>query len=158
MPYCVLIIYLVRGLTLHGATNGLMYMFTPKVRAAKEGDCSFLGCPGRKRKWVRYVISRASVSSRLGQRLWTSWVPRLLPQLCILEMQSFVHFLLLPSLPLMTSACASILVSLFQVSPIALSMLSTELETMGITPATPLLDTFPLSHHDPTLTLSFQSA
>ncbi|XP_036048321.1 sodium- and chloride-dependent transporter XTRP3A isoform X1 [Onychomys torridus] len=31
MPYCVLIIYLVRGLTLHGATNGLMYMFTPKM-------------------------------------------------------------------------------------------------------------------------------
>ncbi|KAM4856733.1 sodium- and chloride-dependent transporter XTRP3 isoform X3 [Urocitellus parryii] len=31
LPYCVLIIYLIRGLTLHGATNGLMYMFTPKV-------------------------------------------------------------------------------------------------------------------------------
>nr|XP_044992185.1 sodium- and chloride-dependent transporter XTRP3 isoform X4 [Jaculus jaculus] len=31
LPYCVLIIYLVRGLTLHGATNGLVYMFTPKV-------------------------------------------------------------------------------------------------------------------------------
>ncbi|XP_060240969.1 sodium- and chloride-dependent transporter XTRP3 isoform X2 [Meriones unguiculatus] len=31
MPYCVLIIYLVRGLTLHGASNGLMYMFTPKM-------------------------------------------------------------------------------------------------------------------------------
>ncbi|EHA98645.1 Sodium- and chloride-dependent transporter XTRP3, partial [Heterocephalus glaber] len=31
LPYCVLIIYLVRGLTLHGATNGLLYMFTPKV-------------------------------------------------------------------------------------------------------------------------------
>ncbi|KAK2091007.1 hypothetical protein P7K49_030291 [Saguinus oedipus] len=31
LPYCVLIIYLVRGLTLHGATNGLMYMFTPKM-------------------------------------------------------------------------------------------------------------------------------
>ncbi|GAB1294868.1 Sodium- and chloride-dependent transporter XTRP3A [Apodemus speciosus] len=31
MPYCVLIIYLVRGLTLHGATNGLTYMFTPKM-------------------------------------------------------------------------------------------------------------------------------
>ncbi|XP_049997389.1 sodium- and chloride-dependent transporter XTRP3 isoform X4 [Alexandromys fortis] len=31
MPYCVLIIYLIRGLTLHGATNGLMYMFTPKM-------------------------------------------------------------------------------------------------------------------------------
>ncbi|XP_008577429.1 PREDICTED: sodium- and chloride-dependent transporter XTRP3 [Galeopterus variegatus] len=32
LPYCVLIVYLVRGLTLHGATNGLMYMFTPKVK------------------------------------------------------------------------------------------------------------------------------
>ncbi|XP_062056118.1 sodium- and chloride-dependent transporter XTRP3 [Lepus europaeus] len=31
LPYGVLIIYLVRGLTLHGATNGLKYMFTPKV-------------------------------------------------------------------------------------------------------------------------------
>ncbi|XP_032503939.1 sodium- and chloride-dependent transporter XTRP3 isoform X2 [Phocoena sinus] len=31
LPYCVLIIYLVRGLTLHGATNGLAYMFTPKM-------------------------------------------------------------------------------------------------------------------------------
>ncbi|XP_036614239.1 sodium- and chloride-dependent transporter XTRP3 isoform X2 [Trichosurus vulpecula] len=31
LPYCVLIIYLVRGLTLHGATNGLVYMFTPKL-------------------------------------------------------------------------------------------------------------------------------
>nr|XP_044992752.1 sodium- and chloride-dependent transporter XTRP3A-like isoform X3 [Jaculus jaculus] len=31
LPYCVLIIYLVRGLTLHGASNGLVYMFTPKV-------------------------------------------------------------------------------------------------------------------------------
>ncbi|XP_069416983.1 sodium- and chloride-dependent transporter XTRP3 isoform X1 [Ovis canadensis] len=31
LPYCVLFIYLVRGLTLHGATNGLAYMFTPKM-------------------------------------------------------------------------------------------------------------------------------
>lgn len=31
LPYCVLIIYLIRGLTLHGAVNGLIYMFTPKV-------------------------------------------------------------------------------------------------------------------------------
>ncbi|KAM8925591.1 sodium- and chloride-dependent transporter XTRP3 [Lycaon pictus] len=31
LPYCVLLIYLVRGLTLHGATNGLAYMFTPKL-------------------------------------------------------------------------------------------------------------------------------
>ncbi|XP_039930265.1 sodium- and chloride-dependent transporter XTRP3 isoform X2 [Hirundo rustica] len=30
LPYCVLIIYLIRGLTLHGALNGLVYMFTPK--------------------------------------------------------------------------------------------------------------------------------
>ncbi|KAF4801353.1 Sodium- and chloride-dependent transporter XTRP3A [Turdus rufiventris] len=31
LPYCVLIIYLIRGLTLHGAVNGLVYMFTPKL-------------------------------------------------------------------------------------------------------------------------------
>ncbi|KFV04965.1 Sodium- and chloride-dependent transporter XTRP3, partial [Pterocles gutturalis] len=31
LPYCVLIIYLIRGLTLHGAVNGLTYMFTPKL-------------------------------------------------------------------------------------------------------------------------------
>ncbi|KAJ6661954.1 hypothetical protein lerEdw1_012801 [Lerista edwardsae] len=31
LPYLVLIIYLIRGLTLHGAANGLMYMFTPKL-------------------------------------------------------------------------------------------------------------------------------
>lgn len=30
-PYIVLTIYLVRGLTLHGATNGIIYMFTPKM-------------------------------------------------------------------------------------------------------------------------------
>ncbi|XP_007437918.1 sodium- and chloride-dependent transporter XTRP3 [Python bivittatus] len=31
LPYVVLIIYLIRGVTLHGATNGLQYMFTPKL-------------------------------------------------------------------------------------------------------------------------------
>ncbi|KAM4658352.1 sodium- and chloride-dependent transporter XTRP3 isoform 1-T1 [Amazona ochrocephala] len=31
LPYCVLIVYLIRGLTLHGAVNGLIYMFTPKL-------------------------------------------------------------------------------------------------------------------------------
>lgn len=36
LPYGVLIIYLVRGLTLHGATNGLVYMFTPKVQPRGE--------------------------------------------------------------------------------------------------------------------------
>ncbi|XP_078395744.1 sodium- and chloride-dependent transporter XTRP3A isoform X2 [Cetorhinus maximus] len=30
-PYVVLIIFLIRGVTLHGAGNGLVYMFTPKV-------------------------------------------------------------------------------------------------------------------------------
>ncbi|XP_057562838.1 sodium- and chloride-dependent transporter XTRP3 isoform X5 [Hippopotamus amphibius kiboko] len=38
LPYCVLIIYLVRGLTLHGATNGLAYMFTPKCGIAARGS------------------------------------------------------------------------------------------------------------------------
>jgi hypothetical protein len=37
LPYCVLIIYLIRGLTLHGATNGLVYMFTPKVQLEERG-------------------------------------------------------------------------------------------------------------------------
>lgn len=36
LPYCVLIIYLIRGLTLHGAVNGLIYMFTPKVQLHTE--------------------------------------------------------------------------------------------------------------------------
>ncbi|KAJ7322583.1 hypothetical protein JRQ81_018870 [Phrynocephalus forsythii] len=31
LPYLVLTIYLIRGLTLHGAMNGLTYMFTPKL-------------------------------------------------------------------------------------------------------------------------------
>uniref|UniRef100_A0A8C6U4Z4 Transporter n=1 Tax=Neogobius melanostomus TaxID=47308 RepID=A0A8C6U4Z4_9GOBI len=30
-PYVVLTIYLIRGLTLHGATNGIIYLFTPKI-------------------------------------------------------------------------------------------------------------------------------
>ncbi|XP_017559404.1 sodium- and chloride-dependent transporter XTRP3 isoform X1 [Pygocentrus nattereri] len=30
-PYVVLIIYLIRGVTLHGALNGVKYMFTPKM-------------------------------------------------------------------------------------------------------------------------------
>ena len=58
LPYCVLIIYLVRGLTLHGATNGLAYMFTPKVRAGGKGTFDLPGWvergedPGR---WVGAV-------------------------------------------------------------------------------------------------------
>uniref|UniRef100_A0A8C0W8G4 Transporter n=1 Tax=Castor canadensis TaxID=51338 RepID=A0A8C0W8G4_CASCN len=31
LPSCVLVIYLVRGLMLHGAINGVVYMFTPKI-------------------------------------------------------------------------------------------------------------------------------
>ncbi|XP_028280932.1 sodium- and chloride-dependent transporter XTRP3 isoform X1 [Parambassis ranga] len=30
-PYVVLVIYLIRGITLHGAANGIKYMFTPKM-------------------------------------------------------------------------------------------------------------------------------
>ncbi|XP_029927904.1 sodium- and chloride-dependent transporter XTRP3A [Myripristis murdjan] len=30
-PYLVLLVYLIRGVTLHGAINGLKYMFTPKM-------------------------------------------------------------------------------------------------------------------------------
>ncbi|XP_017295234.1 sodium- and chloride-dependent transporter XTRP3 [Kryptolebias marmoratus] len=30
-PYVVLFIYLIRGMTLHGAVNGVIYMFTPKM-------------------------------------------------------------------------------------------------------------------------------
>ena len=62
----------------------------------------------------------------------------------------------------MTSAYAFILVSLFQVSPTALSILSTELGTVGITPVISLtcshisLDPFLLG--DPNFTLSFQTA
>ncbi|XP_043917962.1 sodium- and chloride-dependent transporter XTRP3-like [Protopterus annectens] len=36
LPYVVLIIYLGRGLTLHGAINGLVYMFTPKINELKN--------------------------------------------------------------------------------------------------------------------------
>uniref|UniRef100_A0A7M4EN55 Solute carrier family 6 member 20 n=1 Tax=Crocodylus porosus TaxID=8502 RepID=A0A7M4EN55_CROPO len=31
LPYLVLLIYLIKALTLHGAVNGLVYMFTPKL-------------------------------------------------------------------------------------------------------------------------------
>ncbi|XP_055514639.1 sodium- and chloride-dependent transporter XTRP3-like [Leucoraja erinacea] len=31
-PYAVLFIYLIRGVTLHGATSGIKYMFTPKIK------------------------------------------------------------------------------------------------------------------------------
>ncbi|XP_068188964.1 sodium- and chloride-dependent transporter XTRP3-like [Antennarius striatus] len=30
-PYVVLVVYLIRGMTLHGAVNGVKYMFTPKM-------------------------------------------------------------------------------------------------------------------------------
>ena len=138
MPYCVLIIYLVRGLTLHGATNGLRYMFTPKVRAAREGDCSFLGCPGGNRKGVRYVISRAGVTPRLGQRPWISWVPRLPPQHAFRKLN-----------PLSISSCyphclAPLVLGLHSGLPVpglihSPILLSTELESMVITPVMSLI-------------------
>lgn len=49
LPYCVLIIYLVRGLTLHGATNGLAYMFTPKVGTGGRRTCRLPGWVERGR-------------------------------------------------------------------------------------------------------------
>lgn len=52
LPYCVLIIYLVRGLTLHGATNGLAYMFTPKVWAGGEGPQGYPHSSPRPPGWV----------------------------------------------------------------------------------------------------------
>lgn len=161
MPYCVLIIYLVRGLTLHGATNGLMYMFTPKVGAAREGDCSFLGCLGGKRKGIRYVISRAGVSPRLGQRLWLSWVPRLPPQHAFRKLNPLPISCCPPHClaPLVLCLHSGLPVPGLTHSPIhALH----ELETMVIAPIMSLicshisLDPFPLGCHDPTL--SFQLA
>lgn len=62
LPYCVLIIYLVRGLTLHGATNGLIYMFTPKVGAGGKGappsPCHLPGWVKRREDagWVKAVV------------------------------------------------------------------------------------------------------
>lgn len=52
LPYCVLIIYLVRGLTLHGATNGLAYMFTPKVRAGGTGPLRAPHSPCHLPEWA----------------------------------------------------------------------------------------------------------
>lgn len=34
-PYVVLVCFLVRGLLLRGAVDGIMHMFTPKVRVSK---------------------------------------------------------------------------------------------------------------------------
>lgn len=34
-PYVVLVCFLVRGLLLRGAVDGIMHMFTPKVRVRK---------------------------------------------------------------------------------------------------------------------------
>lgn len=38
-PYLVLVCFLVRGLLLRGAVDGIMHMFTPKVRAPSPADC-----------------------------------------------------------------------------------------------------------------------
>ena len=35
LPYVVLTIFLIRALTLPGATDGLLYLFTPQVTALK---------------------------------------------------------------------------------------------------------------------------
>lgn len=41
LPYVVLTIFLIRGLTLKGAVNGLVFLFTPNVSVlppAREGE------------------------------------------------------------------------------------------------------------------------
>lgn len=43
-PYVVLVCFLVRGLLLRGAVDGIMHMFTPKVRVCKPSGLR-AGCP-----------------------------------------------------------------------------------------------------------------
>jgi len=45
-PYVVLVCFLVRGLLLRGAVDGIMHMFTPKVRASKPGRLGASSPPG----------------------------------------------------------------------------------------------------------------
>lgn len=41
-PYVVLVCFLVRGLLLRGAVDGIMHMFTPKVRGSKPSRIHIL--------------------------------------------------------------------------------------------------------------------
>lgn len=62
-PYVVLIIYLIRGVTLHGAWNGVKYMFTPKVRKSCSLVASLL------------ILCSVVVECALNTRVfsWSSW-------------------------------------------------------------------------------------
>lgn len=46
LPYVVLTIFLIRGLTLKGATNGIIFLFTPNVSL-------LLSTPGLQLLWQR---------------------------------------------------------------------------------------------------------
>lgn len=46
-PYVVLVCFLVRGLLLRGAVDGIMHMFTPKVRVSKPSRLQAGSPPGR---------------------------------------------------------------------------------------------------------------
>lgn len=116
LPYCVLLIYLVRGLTLHGATNGLAYMFTPKVWARGKGPptkryspCHLPGWVGRRedRGWVEAAVppGRQVTLPGGGGREDCLWVLGLLlsqavPKPCqFWDTESFVHLSSHPHCP-----------------------------------------------------------
>lgn len=49
LPYVVLTIFLIRGLTLKGATNGIVFLFTPNVSLCHlSADCPRAWIPGEK--------------------------------------------------------------------------------------------------------------
>lgn len=53
LPYVVLTIFLIRGLTLKGATNGIVFLFTPNVSL----DClSGAHTCGERPRWARHSL------------------------------------------------------------------------------------------------------
>lgn len=72
LPYCVLLIYLVRGLTLHGATNGLAYMFTPKVPAGGKGTCIIPGWVERGEDPGRWVGAHQAGAAEIAHGRWVT--------------------------------------------------------------------------------------
>jgi hypothetical protein len=52
LPYIVLTIFLIRGLTLKGATNGIVFLFTPKVSLCGH----LLSTRGLQTLWERPML------------------------------------------------------------------------------------------------------
>lgn len=46
LPYVVLTIFLIRGLTLKGATNGIVFLFTPNVSPLRSAQRQGVARPG----------------------------------------------------------------------------------------------------------------